>query len=276
MASVAIAAMTILISSPALAAAAPKVDSYFALGDSVAAGYGLSAGSETSDEDQLCARSSQAYPQLVAGALGINSENIACSGAKFDEGLYGEQDVGNIELPEQIARAFQGGTPSFMSITIGANDMRWRYFIKKCYATTCGTPADKALFDILLLDLRFEQWRMRKEVEFQSWLGGTNEPRTVITGYYNPFSASSCTDSKGIRTSEKRWILHVVRALNAELSRAASKEEWLHYAGVEKAFVGHRLCSDDSWVSGPDNNGRLHPTAEGQQAYAAAVLAKLG
>ncbi|MEO5499728.1 MAG: GDSL-type esterase/lipase family protein [Candidatus Saccharimonadales bacterium] len=134
---------------------------YVALGDSVSAGFGLDAGTEISHQDQLCSRSSLAYPYLVGQTLNTKVRQLACSGATFDEGLYGRQEIQGIKLPEQIARAFENATPSKMSITVGANDMRWGYFIRKCYVATCGTDVDKALFKLLQFDMRFEQWRMR-------------------------------------------------------------------------------------------------------------------
>ncbi|MGH8880908.1 MAG: SGNH/GDSL hydrolase family protein, partial [Stackebrandtia sp.] len=245
---------------------------YAALGDSVAAGFGLRPGTQTTKQDRLCKRSSKAYPFRVAGRLDARLRGfVACSGAKFDEGLYGPQEVDDKELPEQIARVFSRRTPRLMSITIGANDMRWHYFMAKCYLSRCGTSTDNGVFRVLRQDLRYEQWRMRTEVEYRSWLNDTRKPRTVLTGYYDPFGPKRCGATRGVTKAEKRWIESKVRGINRELRHSAGEERWLRYAGVNRAFQGHRLCSGKSWVSGPRTKGVLHPTRKGQGAYARAV-----
>src|SRR5918996_6080424 len=99
--------------------AAKRRGGYVALGDSVAAGFGLRPGKQTTKQDRLCERSSKAYPFRVARRLDVRLRGfVACRGAKFDEGLYGRQEVGNRELPEQIERVFARRTPRLMSITI--------------------------------------------------------------------------------------------------------------------------------------------------------------
>lgn len=245
---------------------------YAALGDSVAAGFGLRPGTQTTKQDRLCKRSSKAYPFRVARRLDMRLRGfVACSGAKFDEGLYGQQEVGDVELPEQIERVFSRRTPRLMSITIGANDMRWTYFIAKCYVSRCGTKTDRNLFRLLRQDFRYEQWRMRKEVAFRAWLNDTRKPRTALTGYYDPFGPKRCRATRGITKAEKRWVQSRVRVINRELRHSAGEERWLRYAGVNRAFKGHRLCSGKSWIKGPRTKGRLHPTKRGQRAYARSV-----
>jgi lysophospholipase L1-like esterase len=249
---------------------------YAAVGDSVAAGFGLRPGTQTTEQDRLCKRSSKAYPFRVAARLDSRLRSfVACSGAKFDEGLYGQQNVDGTELPEQIERVFSRRTPRLLSITIGANDMRWSFFIAKCYVDRCGTDADRNLFSVLRQDFRYEQWRMRKEVQYRAWLNDSREPRTALTGYYDPFGPKRCRATRGITKAEKRWVESRVRVINGELRHAAGEEGWLRYAGVNRAFDGHRLCSGKSWISGPRAKGVLHPTKRGQLAYARAVARDL-
>jgi lysophospholipase L1-like esterase len=249
---------------------------YVALGDSVAAGFGLRPGTQTTKQDRLCDRSSRAYPFRVARRLGVRLRGfVACRGAKFDEGLYGRQEIGNRDLPEQIERVFARRTPRLMSMTIGANDMHWVYFIAKCYVARCGTDDDNDLFWLLRQDLRYEQWRMRKEVAFRSWLNDTREPRTVLTGYYDPFGSKRCRATRGVSRAEKRWVRSKVRIINGELRHAAHEEGWLRYAGVNRAFEGHRLCGGASWIRGPRARGALHPAKPGQRVYAQAVARTL-
>jgi lysophospholipase L1-like esterase len=255
---------------------AERRSGYAALGDSVAAGFGLRPGTQTTAQDRLCRRSSKAYPLRVARRIDARLRSfVACSGAKFDEGLYGQQNVGDAELPEQIERVFSRRTPRLMSITIGANDMRWTYFVAKCYLRRCGTDTDNDLFGVLRQDFRYEQWRMRKEVAFRAWLNDSRKPRTTLTGYYDPFGPKRCRATRGVTKAEKRWVQSKVRVINRELRHAAGEERWLQYAGVNRAFGGHRLCSGKSWIAGPRADGMLHPTKRGQRAYARAVARDL-
>jgi lysophospholipase L1-like esterase len=272
-------ASLVLVSAPPGAGSERPADrraGYAALGDSVAAGFGLRPGSQTTKQDRRCRRSSKAYPFRVARRLDARLRSfVACRGATFDEGLYGQQEVGGVELPEQIERVFSRRTPRRMSISVGANDMRWSYFIAKCYVGRCGTDADGALFALLRLDFRYEQWRMRSEVEDQAAQNDTSEPRSAITGYYDPFGSKRCRATRDITKAEKRWVQSRVRQINDELRHVAGEEEWLRYAGVNRAFKGHRLCSGRSWVRGPRTKGMLHPTKRGQRAYARAVARDL-
>jgi lysophospholipase L1-like esterase len=245
---------------------------YAALGDSVAAGFGLRHGTQKTKQDRLCKRSSKGYPFRVARRIDARLRSfVACRGATFNDGLYGDQDIGNKELPEQIARVFSRRTPRRMSITIGANDVRWQYFVAKCYLKHCGTDSDNVVFGLLRLDFRYEQWRMRNEVEYRSERNDSREPRSAITGYYDPFAPRRCRATRGVTRAEKHWVQAKVRVINDELRHAAGEEDWLRYAGVNHAFGGHRLCSGRSWIKGPREKGALHPTKRGQRAYARAV-----
>jgi hypothetical protein len=71
-----------MIAVPAVANAQVSAGNrYAALGDSVAAGWGLGA-TDGSDESQLCGRSNNAYPGQVASAKNLQLENYSCTGAK--------------------------------------------------------------------------------------------------------------------------------------------------------------------------------------------------
>jgi hypothetical protein len=76
---------------------------YAALGDSVAAGAGLTG----STADLPCGRSTEAYPTQVAAAVGMTLQHVACGGAKADEGLDGPQTVSHARLTPQLARRGQ-------------------------------------------------------------------------------------------------------------------------------------------------------------------------
>lgn len=256
--------------SPA-AATALESNRYVAMGDSVAAGAGLMAMTNT-PEDQLCARSSSAYPHRVSRALGMSLEHLACSGAKADEGLYGEQEREGTTLAPQLDSAFAAGTPDLITITIGANDVRWAEFVQQCYAWDCGGAVDDGLASAYLLDLRWELYRTLRGIKHRSM---DFMPRVILTGYFTPLSttAPSCADTRNFSTQEITWLNTQAAALNQVIAQAASWYSFVEYVPVD--FSGHELCTAHPWVQGVADPAPFHPTVVGQMAYSRAVLSAI-
>lgn len=234
--------------------------SYVALGDSIAAGAGLSTA------DPVCDRSPQAYPYEVATSTGLTLSHYACTGAKADEGIYDEQETALAVLPAQLDQAYANGTPELITLTIGANDSRWTQFIRQCYYIRCGYSLDTARFNAYLIDLKLELNIIMAKVHTLS--DGT-PPQVIVTGYYNPISTTPCTDTNGITAQEAAWLSERVDRLNSAISGTVANYSYTQFAPVD--FTGHELCSDDSWVQGPSSPRPFHPTAEGQQAIASSV-----
>lgn len=243
---------------------------YVALGDSIAAGLGLPV-SSSSDIDQLCGRSKQAYPYAVTNAKKLQLEHYACSGAKSDEGLYGKQHVSGPNLTPQLDLAFAKGTPKVISITIGANDMRWSQFVRDCYTWECGSSWDDTRAVAYTLDLQYELHRTLTEID---WRSAGTRPKVLLTGYYNPLSVSkTCSDTNNISPREVRWLTAQLNTLNMTIKEVAGNYSFATYVPV--SFAGHELCSKDPWVQGSQSKGAIHPTSAGQAAIAKAVTAKL-
>lgn len=236
--------------------------SYAALGDSVAAGAGLAS------SDTVCARSSQAYPYIIAQKTGLSLQHLACSGAKADEGIYRSQKL-TADMPAQLDQAFSNGKPSLITLTIGANDARWTQFIRQCYYIRCGYKVDTARFAVYLIDLKLELNIIMAKI---STLSKGTPPQVIITGYYNPFSQTSCADTKGLTSSEITWLQNRTRSLNAAISGIANKYSYASYAPI--SFSGHELCSSEPWVQGISDSAPFHPTASGEEAIARAVFKK--
>lgn len=236
---------------------------YAALGDSVAAGAGLPS------EDTVCKRSPQAYPFTVAQTTGLSLQHYACSGAKADEGIYGNQQVGSAEVTAQLNQAFASGKPSLITITIGANDARWTQFIRQCYYIRCGYGVDTARFAAYLVDLKIELNVIMAKI---STLSRGVPPRVILTGYYNPLSSSKCANTEGLTSNEVSWLKNRTRSLNSAISSVASRYSYARYASVN--FTGHELCSSDPWVQGLSDPLPFHPTVAGQRAIAQSVTTK--
>lgn len=263
------AAAVMAIMPASIAAASSHQDyRYVALGDSVSAGLGLPTSASASAEDELCGRSYQAYPQEIADYYNISVQNVSCSGAKVDEGIYGEQERSDTELQPQLEAVFGSGTPDLMTITAGANDLRWNGFIYKCAEFSCGSEFDDLLARTYLTDLRIElNWTLHRI----NRLSGDNPPLVALSDYYNPFSNGTCSTMTGITTGEAAWLSDQTEALNDVIEDAA--DNYWFAAHVPMDFSGHSLCSSDPWVQGNNDPAPFHPTAEGQQAIAQSFLA---
>ena len=234
---------------------------YAALGDSIAAGSGLTNGAAP------CYRSTEAYGYTVGTAANLPIHHLACIGAKADEGLYDTQEREGQVLPAQIDQAFAGGAPSLITITIGANDARWTQFIRQCYYITCGYDVDTARYATYIADLKLELNVVMAKIHRLS--GGT-PPQVIVTGYYQPFGLTACNDTANLTTKEISWLTSRTASLNRAISSTVDKYSFADYAPVN--FAGHELCSSNPWVQSPTDSLPFHPTAAGQQAIAAAVI----
>ncbi|HSH56046.1 MAG TPA: SGNH/GDSL hydrolase family protein [Candidatus Limnocylindrales bacterium] len=246
-----------------------RTGGYVALGDSVAAGAGLPAGSSPSAEDQRCGRSPAAYPYIVARSLSQPVRHIACSGATAGD-LFTVQRSGSPNVQPQLDAAFANGTPELMTITAGANDAEWAGFIRNCYAANCNTDAFSALAAARLtvldtkLRIAFEQIQARS---------GSNPPRVIITGYYNPLSQACTRLQSNITSGEIDWISRQVTALNRTIQQAGSSYPFVTFTSV--SFTGHDICSKNPWIQGLSSPAAFHPTAEGQRVIARSVIRAL-
>lgn len=241
------------------------VNLYAALGDSVAAGLGLP---QSSDSDPACGVSAQAYPDYIAGSLGLSYMKLACSGATAGD-LVTEQHLSGTsrDLEPQLDRAFAYGTPQVITITAGANDLYWQTYARKCYVSTCGTDTDQAVVDSLRSVLALKLAYALQTIQNRS---AGSPPRVVLTGYYQPFSMECAAQQTSVTSTEVNWLNTQLRALNQTIANEVSAYAFAHYAPVD--FSGHELCTAQSWVQGLDDPAPLHPTADGQWAIANAIL----
>jgi lysophospholipase L1-like esterase len=257
--------------SPAIATALES-NRYVALGDSVAAGAGLLPVQGTA-EDQLCGRSTASYPYNVARSTGMSLEHYACSGAKGNEGLYESQELSDgTELEPQLDRAFAAGTPDVITITIGANDMRWTRLLKECYAWDCGGQFDEAQMVAYRTHLRWELYRTLSIIYAKS---GDVQPKVIFTGYFTPFSVDApiCDATKNFAPEEMTWLNDQVAKLNQTIIDAASWYDFASYVPAD--FTGHELCTANSWIQGAADPAPYHPTTLGQMAIGRSVTAAL-
>jgi lysophospholipase L1-like esterase len=246
----------------------PGAINYVALGDSVAAGAGLPASASGVANDATCDRSPNAYPYAIARTYQLNLLHLACSGAKVDEGIYGEQTRAGIGIPPQLDVAFATtASPTLMTATIGANDVRWTQFIRQCYAIRCGTSFDDVRAKVYRADLRIELFRMLHQVYTRS---GGSPPRVLVSGYYSPINTTDCLTSNRITAEEVTWLKEQTASLNQAIQSIIPYFSFAQYVPID--FTGHELCSADPWVQGVEAEAPVHPTTTGQSAIAQSFI----
>jgi lysophospholipase L1-like esterase len=286
----------------ATAAPVPPGSIYLALGDSVAAGHGL--GDPTGQPDAaLCTRSRHAYPALLAQSpvfanpLGAGG-SVACSGAVSAELFATPQVVdgpdGPAELAPQLAvvRAL-GLAPATVTVTVGANDVRYNEVVGACLKELgsgpggpCARQAPRvaaalgSLYDNLL--------QLLAQI---SALPG--DQRIFVTGYYDPIpedladlgDALAC-GLFGISVRDAQYdgdhayLQTYLGLLNGTIARAAAVAG-AHYVDLTHVLDGHRICSDVPWAVPPSaatvrDGSAFHPTALGQEAIAQALIRAAG
>lgn len=239
---------------------------YAALGDSIAAGDGLPE--SDGPGDAACNRSVQAYPYYVAAALGFDFIHAACRGADMDD-LLASQSIPGPNPPPQLDSAFAAGTPRLITITAGANDVRWQTILLRCLRRTCGTASDARTFQNVLATLQSETQTALNQINQRS---SGAPPQVILTGYYNPIA--NCTGAEPRVTSEElAWISSQLDSLNQTLASATANYSFATFVPID--FTGHDICSPDPWVQATNDPAPLHPTATGQQAIAQMILANL-
>jgi lysophospholipase L1-like esterase len=240
---------------------------YVALGDSVAAGLGLPTWDDATAQDRRCGRSPEAYAFEVGRQLGRRHALYACSGASSGD-LFTRQWISNTNPNIQLNQAFANGVPEYMSITVGANDIAWRSIMQRCYTGACGSRFQTTAIEAGLILMERNLNRAMDQIRQRS---GDNPPTVVLTGYYNPASAACTTfTDQRITANEVTWITANVDNLNQRLEAIADNYDFVRFAPVD--FTGHDLCSNDPWVQGLRDDAPIHPTADGQQAIARAVV----
>ena len=256
---------------------------YFALGDSVASGYGLA------DDETACRRSLRAYPWLVLEhvqpTVAVQPfDLLACKGATTA--------ILDQHVSEVLSRLSEH--PTLLTLTIGANDFGWSDVFP--FAQNLCTPDDDA-FDAWL-----EGIAQTVEDNLVGQLGRVlvyPQVEVILTDYYNPTNTSGgfwerlhprCLVVDVYDRSER-----VVDALNAAITLAWQRvgaPSFVQVATVHDPFRGHEAprpwCGTaspdigETWMQYPtDPNSNATPVGgecfhlnhAGSQQYAAAVTA---
>jgi lysophospholipase L1-like esterase len=245
---------------------------YAALGDSVAAGYGLGANRTP------CARAeTRSYPARVERQLErrhgtVGFVFLACSGASAATAARGPR-----ALATQVDAALRaiGRRTALVSITIGINDLQW-WNLFRVAALLRGERAAyerwvAATVDGVRAGLRAQLRRL------------LTRPRVsvVVTDYFDPINRGSplyalCPDPEQCRSRVREAVTRLNAAIRAA---AAGLGPRVRVARIGRSFEGHEAARPECGSAPPSVDATwiqadcLHPNDAGAAAIARRVLA---
>jgi lysophospholipase L1-like esterase len=230
------------------------------LGDSVAAGVGLSG--ERNQRDS-CDTSTAAAAIIVAKGLNARLEQFACSGATV--AAVNANAKNNVVTQLVTAQSFIGGND--VLITAGANDVDWLGILRGCATASCATDQNRQMIAASLQKLE------KSYADVLQQIRSFRPHRLLVHTYYDLVRPTDiCTAEYGITPEEVAFIIEETTALNDTISKAADGSG---ATIIPIDFSGHLLCDSDSWLQGIDEPAPLHPTAAGQAHIAELDIAIL-
>ncbi len=252
-----------------------------ALGDSYTAGELLPL--DLTAEPLGCARSTKAYPVLVARALGARLADAACGSAGVKE-MTQPQSTYFGTNPAQLTQL--AADARLVMLTLGGDDMGFWSTLDTCMALSFtnpwGSPCERYFTsggtDQLAAKVRAEAPKLAAVLA--AIAARAPQARIVVVGYPDLFPRSGgCWPRVPITDGDIAYLRGIEVQMNAVLA-AAARGAGATYVDTYTPTIGHDFCTDEHtrYVEGliPGSPAvPFHPNARGQQAIATAVLAAL-
>jgi lysophospholipase L1-like esterase len=255
---------------------APAVH-YVALGDSYTSGPVI-----PTQVDANCARSDHNYPSLFAAADRTAAfTDVSCGGATTAQ-MWQPQGTN----PAQLTAVHRDTT--LVTLQIGGNDIGFGSIIATCAALSvtdpAGSPCQKHYraggIDQLTLNViktAPEVGRVLRAVHRQA-----PHAEVVVVGYPDllPDDGVGCFPAVPFAAGDFRYLRDTEKQLNTML-RIEALLGGASYVDTYGPTVGHDMCKApaDRWIeplTPAAPAAPAHPNAKGEQAMAAALLAKAG
>ncbi|WP_328672299.1 SGNH/GDSL hydrolase family protein [Streptomyces sp. NBC_00328] len=249
-----------------------SVNEYVALGDSYAAGTGLSP--QTNAE---CKRASGSYPSWIADTYKpAVFKDVTCSGATT-RSLWNKEGSAAPQV-----NALTTDT-DLVTVTLGGNDLGFSDVLTTCVlaglTTREGTPCrDKAASGV---EAGFAKLNTRLPDMLTDIKRRSPNARVVVVGYPNPFPAdgSACGSSVPVTKGDVAWLHQTTNRLNIMLQLAALTKQ-AEFVDTSSVFQGRDMCQSSSaqWINPllPQTPGSAHPNAFGHLIMASEVAKRLG
>jgi lysophospholipase L1-like esterase len=252
-----------------------------ALGDSYTAGALLPADLKASPLG--CLRSTRAYPELVAAALGASLTDVACASAGVQDMTAAQQTNIGTNAPQLNALA---PDDSLVLLTLGGDDLGFMNVLDKCmelsftdpWGSPCKAHYTQGGTDQLAAAVQAEAPRMAAVLA--GIAARAPRARIVVVGYPDLFPLNGgCWPAVPITDGDVAYLRGIELQLNAMLATDAKAAD-ATFVNTFNPTIGHDFCQPESVR---DVEGLLpgswawpfHPNARGQKAIAAVVLAAL-
>jgi lysophospholipase L1-like esterase len=217
---------------------------YVALGDS----YSSGVGTNSYDLNAACARSSKAYPALVAAAKGYALNFQACSGATT-------ADVIN----KQVAAL--GASTNLVSVTAGGNDLGFTNLLVTCTLTNC-TSAINSTINAANTTLAAKLDAMNSQIKTRA-----PSATVIVLGYPHLFT-KTCLGAFGISSAEVTAANNLADAIDTVTKTEAAKYGFTYKSALAQ-FDNHGVCASSAWLNGlklSPASDSYHPTAAGHSS----------
>ena len=234
------------------------------IGDSTAAGAGNPLVLGATPEDVACRRSRDSYAADIAAVNGSEVVNLACTNASIEEGLFGPEVINGRIVPAQLATLASMSGVRTVIVSIGANEMHWAELMELCLVSPqCDDSASAAWFMQALDSFTVDYYDLLQHLATLP-----DAPQVIINEYYDPLPAKPvCAGQPDITAAKSAVLLDRLTAFNTVLREGAAS---FGFAAVDPSFLGHELCTAQSFVQGLHAAAPLHPNAAGELAIALA------
>jgi lysophospholipase L1-like esterase len=269
-----------LLSSCAVQPLATAVHSgtYVALGDSYAAGPGITA---PAGGPPGCARSSRDYPSLVGSRAGYATfRDVTCSGATVADLTTAQTTGAGINPPQLNAVARDTG---LVTLTIGANDVGFGEVVARCLSGARADPGGSACRPDFVhnghdeLAARIGALAPELDRALAEIRRRAPDASVLVVGYPRPLpSVVDGCDEAPLHPGDAAYLNATVDALNTMLEQRA-EAAGDRYVDTASSSADHDICRspDLRWVEGsvPDSDAvPFHPNAAGMENTAGQVL----
>ncbi len=256
---------------------------------------------------QQCHQTTAAYGAVVAQARRARFTNLACTGSTYVDGITGPWSFsGKPTAPAQFGDwatkanlnpVYDQASPDVVLVTFGANDVMFKELVVSCVVAgfadhnvcTQQDPGPTVTTDVLdqLPTLSQHYRSLATAIRARGQAAHPSKiPFVVFTSYPDPLPApgadisfTACPDAAHLSAAQIAYLSSLLQLQLQTLRGAVGGMRGVAVADVTGSLAGHRWCSSDPWAYGAsvlalnlDSGAPVHPTPQGQQAVAQAVL----
>lgn len=236
--------------------------SYVAMGDSFASGEGDMDDSQYEDGTNekginMCHLSKRSYPYLISSVLQIpKSYSVACSGARTQH-LLNEAQYPKSKQNTTLLQMISGlkpqndyliqKEPSFITLSIGGNDLNFLSIIRECVGPgTCSYAQDQEARAKLAKRIAGQQKEL-KNLYSQIADETRRQTKIYVIGY--PQFIDAHNDSCGVNValdSQERWFIYKTIEYANKVIESSARAAGVRYIDSEDSLKNYNLCSGAS------------------------------